>query len=158
MNNSPAPEDVRKLLERFDISYEIAPESAVGRDHAIRQVGYVVNLYGDDACDRPLHPGDARSREIVHGLRRIARWAGPADERECQVEIDGFGAALHYPRSVGRGCVRVEIHILHAGVPHRPMDADQKRALEELVGRLEALGVRSCSGAPAAASAGAGRA
>ena len=150
MNNSPAPEDVRK----FDISYEIAPESAVGRDHAIRQVGYVVNLYGDDACDRPLHPGDERSSEILRGLRRIARWASPADNRECQVEIDGCGAALHYPRSVdGRGCVRVEIRILHGGVTHRPMDADQKRALEELVGRLEALGVRSCSSAPAAVSA-----
>jgi hypothetical protein len=36
------------------------------------------------------------------------------------------------------------------------MDADQKCILEELIGRLEALGVRSCSNAPAAGTTGAG--
>ena len=56
------------------------------------------------------------------------------------------------------GCVRLEIRILHAGAPDRPMDADQKCALEELVRRLEALGVRSGSNAPEAGRASTGRA
>ena len=159
MTNSPAPEELRRLLDRFAVGYEISPESAVVRDHAIRQVGYVVHLYGDDERDRPLFPGDERSREILRGLHRIAGWAVPADDRACHIEIDGIGASLHYLKSgKGRGCVGVEIHILHAGVSDRPMDADQKCALEALVGRLEALGVRSCSNAPAAGSTGAGRA
>ena len=69
------------------------------------------------------------------------------------------GRATHYPKGTkGHGYVRIEIRILHAGAPDRPMDADQKRALEGLVGRLEALGIRSGGNAPGAGRTGAGRA
>jgi hypothetical protein len=160
MNNNPAPEELSRLLERFAISYEVSPESAVPRGHAIRQVGYVVNLYGDDERSLPLRPGDDRYREILRGLYRISRWATPGDDGTCHVDINGAGASLHYLRGgKGRGCVRLDIRILHAGgAPDLPMDADQKRVLEEVVGRLEALGVRSGSNVAQAGETSSGRA
>jgi hypothetical protein len=157
MNNNPAPEELSKLLERYAICYEVSPESAILRGHAIRQVGYVVSLYGDDERDRPLLPGDDCCHEILRGLYRISRWAAPGDHGTCHIDISGVGASLHYLKGAnGRWRVQVEIRILHAGAPDRPIDADQKRALEELVGRLEALGVRSASNAPEAGRSSAG--
>jgi hypothetical protein len=154
-----APEKVMRFLDRFDVFYEVCPEFAIVRDHEIRQVGYVVSLYGDDERGRPLHPGDDRCREILRGLYRIAREAAPADDGVCHIDITGVDASLHYLKGGnGHGSVRLEIRILHAGAPDRPLDADQKGALEELVGRLESLGVRSGSNAPEAGRAGAGRA
>ena len=154
-----APGELVRFLEQFTVICEVCPESAVLGGHVIRQVGYVVNLYGDDERGRPLHPGDDRCREILRGLYRIARWAAPADDGACHIEIQGVDASLHYLKGAkGHGCVRLEIRILHAGAPDRPMDADQKRALEEQVGRLEALGVRSGSNAPEAGGTSAGRA
>ena len=145
---SAAPEELGRFLERYTVIYEVSPASVVLRGHAIRQVGYVVNLYGDDERGRPLHPGDERCREILRGLYRISRWAAPADVGACDIEIHGVDASLHYLKGAkDHGCVRIEIRILHAGAPGRCMDADLKRLLEELVGRLETLGVRSVSGA-----------
>lgn len=159
MNNNPAPEELRRLVERFAIRYEVSPESAVLRDHAIRQVGYVVNLYGDDERGGPLRAGDDRCRQILRGLCRISRWAAPADDETCHIDINPVEASLHYLKlETGHGCVRLEIRILHAGAPERSMDADQNRALEELVGRLEALGVRSGGSAPGTRRSSAGRA
>jgi len=143
------PEGVERFLERFTVFYEVCPESAVLRGHVIRQVGYVVNLYGADERGRSLEPGDDRCREILRGLYRIARGAAPADDGACHIEISGVDASLHYLKGGnGHGSVRLEIRILHAGAPDRPTDADQRCALVDLVGRLEALGVRSGSNAP----------
>jgi len=154
-----APGELARFLERFNVFCEVSPESAVLSGHAIRQVGYVVNLYGDDERGRPLHPGDERCREILRGLYRIARGAAPIADGACHIDINGVDASLHYLKGGnGHGCVRLEIQILHTGAPDRPMDADQKRALGELVGRLEALGVRSGSNAPGAGRTSAGRA
>lgn len=156
---TPAPGDLVRFLDQFTVFYEVCPESAVLGGHAIRQVGYVVHLYGDDECGEPLHPGDDRCREILRGLYWISRWAAPADDGACHIDINGVDASLHHLKGPkGHGCVRLEIRILHAGAPDRPMDADQKRALEVLVGRLEALGVRSGSNAPGAGRTSAGRA
>ena len=128
-----APGESVRFLDRFTVFYEVCPESAVLAGHAIRQVGYVVNLYGDDERGRPLHPGDDRCREILRGLYRIARGAAPADDGACHSDINGVDASLHYLKgATGHGCVRLEICILHAGAPDRPMEADQKRALEEI--------------------------
>jgi hypothetical protein len=116
-------------------------------------------LYGDDERGRPLRPCDDRCRKILRGLYGISRWAAPADDGACHIDIYGVDASLHYLKGTkGHGCVRLEIRILHSGAPDRPTDADQKRALEELVGRLEALGIRSGSSAPEAGKTGAGRA
>ena len=146
MNNNSSLEDIRKLVERFAISYDVFPESAVLRDHAIRQVGYVVNLYGDDERDRPLHPGDERCGEVIRGLYRVARWVIPPDERACHIDINGANDSLHYLQSgKERGLLQVEIHVLHGDALDASLDADEKRALEELIGRLESLGVCSLS-------------
>jgi len=154
-----APGELVRFLEQFTVICEVCPESAVLGGHVIRQVGYVVNLYGDDERGRPLHHGDDRCGEILRGLYRISRWAAPVDDGACHIVINGVDASLHYLKGAkGHGCVRLEISILHAGAPDRPMEADQKRALEELVGRLEALGVHSGSNAPGAGRTDAGRA
>ena len=143
---TPLPEELRGFLERFTVSFEVSPESAV-RGHAIRQVGSVVYLYGHDEPDRPLYPGDERCREILGGLFRIARWAVPAGEQNCRIDVDGVDSCLHYLHGAkGCGCVQVGIHIVPPGGPDEPHNADRQAVVEALVGRLEALGLASGAG------------
>ena len=137
-----APGEFKSVLERFTVFYEIYPESVVLRDHSIRQVAYVVDLYGKDKHEPPIHPGDKRCHEVFRGLYKIACWLLPTDYGACHIDIDSFHASLHYVDGWKEpGYMQLGLHIYHLDKLDKPLDTDQKGVLDELIKRLEALGV-----------------
>jgi len=159
MNDEQNPETLTRILERYAISYEVRGESSVLRDHTVRQVGYLVDLYGSDGS--PLAAGDERCQEIFRGLSKIARGILPPEGEDCCVSIEGFHPQLHFGVGGNRhGSVRLEMQVRHRHEIDRPVDAGEAQALKALLARLEALvgrgGRRSRgkAGAPAATPTG----
>jgi len=137
MNDEQGPE-ITRILERYAISYEVRTQWSVLRDHTLRQVGYLVDLYGSDGSR--LAAGDERCQEIFRGLSKIARGILPPDEGDCCISIEGFHPQLHLGvGGNGHGSVRLEMHVRHRHEIDRPVDAGEAQALKALLARLEAL-------------------
>lgn len=142
MDGNPASEQLKRLLERFIVSYEVYPESVVLPGRGIRQVAYEVDLYGIEDHEPPLRVDDERCKEIFRALYGIARWSLPNSKRACHIDIGGFDASLHYLDGwQGPGSVQLNFYIRHLDTVDGALDNDQKSALEEVIQRLEALGV-----------------
>jgi len=142
MTSTTRPEQIREIVDRFLVYYEVYPESTVLHDHTIRQVGFCLDLYGRPPRGVNLSPGCTRSKEIYQGLSEIATRVVPEEGFECHYGLDGFDASLYYGNGAqDRGGVQLEMHILHQHGFDRPLDACEVLALREVEDRLKSLGV-----------------
>ena len=141
MSGVPTAEHVTEIVRQFSVSYEVRAESMLLRDHTIRQVGFCLDLYGRDGVAH-LSPGDERSKEIYQGLCEIASRIVAEEPVDCRYELGEFDSALRYGNSArDGGSVRLVIHIVHQNGFEQPVDPAETRALRELQGQLETLGV-----------------
>jgi hypothetical protein len=137
------PQRVRELARRLHVHYEVYPDSVILRDHSIRSVGFCVELYGQVADHPGLRPESDRAKEVYGVLREISTLIVPDADDGCRYQMRGSSAAFYFCGSqpADRGCVRLEIRILHRDDWDRPIDAFESRALQEIEDRLDRLGV-----------------
>jgi len=137
------PHHVSELARRLRVHYEVYPDSVILRDHSIRSVGFCVELYGQAADDPGLRPVADRAKEVYGVLREISTLVVPDADDGCRYQMRGSSAAFYFygSKPADRGCVRMEIRILHRDHWDRPIDAFESRALQEIEDRLAGLGV-----------------
>ena len=137
------PQHGSELARRLHIHYEVYPESVILRDHSIRSVGYCVELYGQVGDDSGCGPVADRANEVYGVLREISTLIVPHGDDACRYQMRGSSAIFYYCGSqpADRGCVRLEIRILHRDHWDRPIDAFESRALQEIEDRLDGLRV-----------------
>jgi hypothetical protein len=140
-HGTAAPADIGEIVRRFRVHYDVYPESAVLRDHSIRQVGFRLELSGEVGAG--ARPGDDRCREVCHGLLRLSSLVVSGTSGGCLCEVAVFPAMLAYDggQEGSPACVRLDIRILHDGGCERPIDPSQGLALRELQNRLGEFGV-----------------
>jgi len=135
------PADLRALVERYRVRWEVCPEYAVVKGHK-PQVGFAVELSGThERGVEPLTPGCPHCQEIFTALRALAAYLLPREERPSVCELGPFDSAIHYsPRHGNRPDVCLTIRILDGECFERPVDECESRRLEEIKERLRELG------------------
>lgn len=145
---SSAVAELKQLIERHTVRYEVWPhyEIADGK-HVI--VGFDLELYGThDHGETQLSPGCRLCSETFAGLRRVAEWILPKEQRPSQYEILPFDQSLHASAG-GRFEVSLPIRIEHRHRFFDPVDACEERCLKEMQQKLAELGVPCGRGAKA---------
>lgn len=146
-NAPPTKEELRELIRRHRVCYEVWPEWSVPA--GVRtQVGYElricgVNEHGGEQEGSHPVPGCRHCRRTFEDLRRIALWILPRGERASRYEVGHFDHALHLAqrgRSLRKEVV-AGIKVLHRHEVNAPLDECEQRCLKEMRGRLKDLGV-----------------
>jgi hypothetical protein len=130
--------NVREIAKRFHVHYEVYPEMLVLPNHNTRQIGFCLELYGEVGV--PV--GNDRCTEARRSLKLVSSSVLAAAKEDCRLELIDSPGALYYCSSQ-RGlwpCVRLVISILHRDNYERPLDGDQRRALESIENGLRLLG------------------
>ena len=147
INESRVPEDLRDIVLRHQISYEVWPEWS-GCGGRAKRIGYCVSICGVNErvdCVRGHHvPGCAHCSLTYDEIRKVAEWITLKERRDCRFHIEAFDRAWHIaPRQRwSRNEIIVNIKILHSRSVDCPVNESQERCLNELRLELKRLAVR----------------
>lgn len=134
-------ERLRDSARRHHVHFEVQPELISERD-VLTQVGYQVRVW--TVHDKGAHamPGCGKCRELLAELDRIVQWAVPAEDRPTRIEIERPGAALYDSSEVpGSDEVALTIRLTHREAYASPIDACERRCLQQIRERLRWLGI-----------------
>ena len=143
---SPASEqELRELVRRYRVIWDTRPEMAqTPGDNSVTPVGYVVELGATpDHPEHPLLPDCAECRSVTQALERLAQVVSSNGAQSAPVEVHvGRDRVQIDPSHESRPELAATITIVPAGPANRPLDADRKERLAEIVRRLRELGVQ----------------
>lgn len=143
MNRSDDDVELRELVRKHRVIWETRPEAAV-RDERLTPIGFVVELTATH--DHPRHPASAGCEECVpvrQALARLASAVVPRGPHASWYDIAVSANALRFDRAHGnRAEVSATITILHNGRVNEPPDECERACLDEICGRLVALGAQ----------------
>ena len=134
-------EHLRDSARRHHVHFEVQPELILERD-VLTQVGYQVRVW--TVHDKGAHamPGCVKCRELLAELDRIVQWAIPTEDRPTRIEIERPGAALYDSKEVpGSDEVALTIRLVHREAYAAPIDACERRCLQQIRERLRGLGI-----------------
>ncbi len=135
-------DDLKRLVERHQVCWEVWPEETINRDGRRVQIGFELDLLGthDHVTDPPT-PGCDECAVVYVDLKKIAQAILPEGEHESDYEIGAFDSAIRFPPERDfRREVTLPIRIVHREGFERPVDACEVRCLQEMEKKLEALG------------------
>ena len=147
INESTVPEDLRDIVLRHQISYEVWPDWS-GCGGRAKRIGYCVSICGVNDrvdCGGGHHvPGCAHCALTYGEIRKVAEWITLKERPDCRFQIGPFDRAWHIaPRQRwSRNEIVVNIKILHSRNIDGPVNESQERCLNELRLELKRLGVR----------------
>jgi hypothetical protein len=134
--------ELRELIRKHKVCWEVWPEYHIDREGKKIQIGFELDLIGTHY--QPRHtpePGCAECVKVYDDLKRIAYWIMPKEERDSWYEVGVFDASIHYSAQRRfRGEITLPIKILHREGFNRPTDACEVRCLNEMEEKLQALG------------------
>jgi hypothetical protein len=140
----PSPAELKRLVERHQVCWEVWPEETINRDGHRAQIGFELDLLGthDHPADPPT-PGCDECAAVYVDLEKIARAILPEGERESDYEIGAFDSSIRFPpEREFREEITLPIRIIHREGFDRPVDACEVRCLREMESKLEALGAQ----------------
>jgi hypothetical protein len=147
-------EQLRGVVARHRVSFEVAPHHTLGRSREWVRAGWAVDLLGRRSdADGKLHLGDA-GRHVHDVLHVIAHAVTTPEPTGVRITLEPYTGSLQYdPRHDFEQMVRLRVLIeprasgaVEAGgeadgdEPLEPELHDDALAMEEIVARLEALG------------------
>ena len=133
--------ELKELVERFRVCWKAWPEYTYV-DGKRRQIGFDLDLSGThEPWVKHPDPGCEHCQRVFAGLRQIAEWVLPKEERLSKYEIEPFDQSIRYTRThKNRPDVQLAISIAHRGVWEEPVDECEERCLKEMEERLRDLG------------------
>jgi hypothetical protein len=133
-------EELRNLIAKHTVRYEIWRHVDIYDDKRVTD-GFDLELHGThDHGHTQLSPGCELCRGTYGDLRKIAETILPKEERLSIYEIPSFDSSLH-TRAGGRLEVVLTICIRHRSEYFADVDQCEERCLQEMTGKLKALGV-----------------
>jgi hypothetical protein len=135
---------LRELVRQHKVCWEVWPEYHLDRRGKKIQIGFELDLFGTHHLPKQLpEPGCVECQRVYAGLKRIAQWIMPKEERDSRYEIGVFDSSIHYTaRRKLRGDVTLVIKILHREGFDRPTDACEVKCLNEMEEKLKELGAQ----------------
>jgi hypothetical protein len=137
------PEDLRELVERFRVCWEVLPNYYYVKKEK-RQIGFILELAGthEAGVEHPL-PGCPHCHNVRLALQAIANWIIPKERRDSDYDIAPYDQSIQYgPLRKFRPDVSLQIWIQHRSGFDREVDACEVRCLNEMKQRLKELGAR----------------
>lgn len=133
---------LREFVREHRVHYEVKPEIVI-RDSERLKVGFEVRAWAVHEKGAKALPGCEKCKDLASGLREVAEWLVPSDDRPTRVAIEPFEPRL-YESSVVPGAdeVAVSIRLVHQGEYERPIDACEERCLKEIRAKLKELGAQ----------------
>ena len=140
-----ADEDLRGLVQRHAVTFELSPHHVLGPDRELLRRGWEVDLYGRQSeADSALTRSEARHH--VHDvLHAVAVTLVPEEHRGALIApLEQFTGAVRLdPRNDLREEVRLRIQLEPHTTARMSMIADADTLWrDEIVERLESLGAR----------------
>lgn len=139
-------DQLRGLVARHRVSFEVAPHQALGRSRELVRAGWAVDLLGRRSeADADLHLGDA-GHHMHEVLNVVARAVTTPEPQGVRITLEPYKGSLHYdPRRDFEQMVRLRVLIEPRARPlgdgaDDPETHDDALAMEDVVARLEALG------------------
>jgi hypothetical protein len=136
---------LRDTVRRREVCWDVYPER-VGIRGKTRTVGFEMVLSGihTPGTGHPT-PGCVLCKEAFADLERVARWIIPREERASVHQIQMYQAAIRRAaQRHHRPEVSLSLKILHRQGYEEPIDACERRCLNEMEARLKMLG--ACPG------------
>lgn len=138
-----SPEQLRGLVERHHVVYEVVPEQAV-KDHALVRSGWCVDLYGRKSKADAALRFTEHTEHLHDVLHAVATSIVPDEHEQVVIQLSPHDGAVHVDaKDDFAEEVRLRIHV-HPTTDARPTligDAGGSQ-LDEITGSLSALGVR----------------
>lgn len=141
MNHATDEAEIRDLIKRYKICWEVWPEWIVNNSRLAKR-GFELELLGThvEGTDH-ISPGCEACVEVYDALRKLAGFIIPQGQnRPTFFEIEPFEPALRYASvRKNRPDVLLEIKIVHrSGLG--PIDDCERHCLQLMQNRLHALG------------------
>jgi hypothetical protein len=135
--------DVRSWIRDRHASYEVSPYYLVLEDSRKVQAGFDVDVFGVNPEDDRLFPPEAHEYAFGYAvLRRLVAEVAHDAGDSCSLEVIAFpGRIVLDSRGYGKVKAMVRITISHLGPLDQPAGLPEKRALEKVKERLDALGI-----------------
>jgi hypothetical protein len=134
-------EEVRVLVERHRVRVSVYREWGPDENWRQQPVGFDVQLrgtvLGTDPCE-----DDGAQRAAYDALFTIAHWAfAVLDDIACvSYEFDDFNGGCILES--GRVEAELAAHVLHRDDIRRPLDDDERAAVDQVRERLRSIGIR----------------
>jgi hypothetical protein len=135
-------ERLKSLVRRFSVCWDTWPEETYVQ-HVKRQIGFGIELAGthEAGVEHPT-PGCLHCQRVYTALKQIAEWILPREIRDSHYDLSDFDQSIGYlPAHGNRPDVTLTIRIQHRERFKEPVDACEKRCLQEMEQRLMELGV-----------------
>jgi hypothetical protein len=130
---------LRDLVREFDIQWETGHERAVVGDQ-LRTIGLTLELTA--AHPHPTQwrePGCPECVQVTAALRRVIEFVLPKEQRASFYEVS-VPPARHVVGRSGRPEMTATVTVLHEVKINEPVDACERRCLDEMVANLRSLG------------------
>ena len=138
---SETGEELKQIIERHTVRYEVYPHYEIATNGDRVMVGFDLELYGTHEHGKTsLSPGCRLCEETYADLRHLAESILPKEQRPSTYEIPPFDASLHESAG-GVFEVVAAIRIEHRHGFFDPVDACEERCLKEMCQKLTDLGV-----------------
>jgi hypothetical protein len=130
------------IARAYRVTYEDAPAYRVVAGER-RAVGFELTLSGTPAQPvQGFSPMSVHCLEVLDGLHRIARALLPACDASSRCRLRAFDHAFHMSAARAfRSDIQVVVEIRHPRHHLRPVDDEERRALDEMKRRLARYGV-----------------
>ncbi len=134
--------ELRDLVGKHKVAYEVWPISHVKRPGEKVQIGFELELSGTHHGPKePPKPACAECVKVYDDLKQIAQWIIPKEDRLSRYEMGIFDSSIHCSaRRKFRREVGLTIKILHKKKFDDPTDDCEVRCLNEMEQRLKKLG------------------
>jgi hypothetical protein len=134
---------LRELVRAYEVCWEVRPECVAGEEHP-KPVGYIVDISATHGeTKRAPVAGCPACKAPLEALEDIVAYVLPREHRDSTYDVHIMRGSMQFDRRRGnRPEVAATILIEHGEDFDRPIDACEKRCLDDIVSRLKQLGVR----------------
>ncbi len=140
---SSSREELVTIAVRRRVRFEVRPDDEVVAGEIVRTALRVDLLAPSTHADGCAYRAELACPAVFADLATIARAVLPDAVRDTSYFLDGFDHALHVdPQRHYRGDVRLTIRVRHRDGSHGPIDACQRRCVEEIRSALLDLGIQ----------------
>lgn len=139
--NLDSVESLKTFVKEHQVCWEVLAEQMPALEDRPLQVGFDLRLYGAHVSEAHPIPGCEKCKAIYKGLRKIAKWIIPKENRVSRYEIEIFDSAIRYDQiRNNRPDVILTIKILHRSDFDHPVDECEVQCLNEMKEKLSMLG------------------
>ena len=133
---------IKDWILRHRVTWEVGPWQELA-ERQVTAVGFELRLFGQHEPHVHASPGCDNCAALFDRLRTIALAAFPKEHRPTRYEIEPSNESLHYrPESQWMPEVQLTVHVVHRDGYLLPVDACERRCVEEIQQTLRALGAQ----------------